>query len=185
MAQAGTKQQPETLPQQVEGEVLEPEVSVGAIRANRIQRLRLLWNERRFLSRAAVAGLLFGTLVAFLLPKRFESTMQLMPPDSQSTSGMAMLAALTATTGSGVGAVAGDLLGIKSSGALFIGILRSSTVEDRLVERFGLKKVYGARLEEAARRILAENTAISEDRKSGIITITVTDREPRRAAAMA
>src|SRR2546426_6931925 len=185
MAQAGTKQQPETVPQEVEREVLEHEVSVSGMWENSIQRLRLLWNERRFLSRAAVAGLLFGTLVAFLLPKRFESTMQLMPPDSQSTSGMAMLAALTATTGSGVGAVAGDLLGIKSSGALFIGILRSSTVEDRLVERFGLKKVYGARLEEAARRILAENTAISEDRKSGIITITVTDREPRRAAAMA
>src|SRR5712691_3884300 len=184
MAQAGTKQQPETMPQRVEREA-EPEVSVASTRENLIQRLRLLWNERRFISRAAVAGLLFGTLVAFLLPKKFESTTQLMPPDSQSTSGMAMLAALTAKTGSGVGAFAGDLLGIKSSGALFIGILRSSTVEDRLVERFGLKKVYGARLEEAASRILAENTAISEDRKSGIITITVTDREPRRAAAMA
>src|SRR2546426_2696418 len=185
MAQAGTKQQPETVPQEVEREVLEHEVSVSGMWENSIQRLRLLWNERRFLSRAAVAGLLFGTLVAFLLPKRFESTMQLMPPDAQSTSGMAMLAALTAKTGSGVNVVAGNLLGIKSSGALFIGILRSSTVEDRLVERFGLKKVYGARLEEAASRILAENTAISEDRKSGIITITVTDREPRRAAAMA
>ncbi len=178
MAQAGTKQQPETLPQQVEREVLDPVVSVGGMRENSIHRLRLLWNERRFLSRVAVAGLLFGTLLAFLLPKRFESTTQLMPPDAQSTSGMSMLAALSAKTGSGVGAVAGDLLGLKSSGALFIGILRSSTVEDRLVERLGLKKVYGARLEEAASRILAENTAISEDRKSGIITITVTDRDP-------
>jgi capsule polysaccharide export protein KpsE/RkpR len=185
MVQAGTKQQPETLPQQVEGEVLEPEVSVGVIRANRIQRLRLLWNERRFLSRAAVAGLLFGTLVAFLLPKTFQSTTQLMPPDAQSTSGMAMLAALTAKTGSGVGAVAGDLLGIKSSGALFIGILRSSTVEDRLVERFGLKKVYGKRLDTDARQKLADNTAISEDRKSGILTISVTDGDRLRAAAIA
>jgi uncharacterized protein involved in exopolysaccharide biosynthesis len=150
-----------------------------------IAKLRLLWKERRFLSRAAVAGLMFGTLLAFFLPKRFESTTQLMPPDSQSGSGMAMLAALTAKTGNGLGAFAGDLLGVKSSGALFIGILRSRTVEDRLIERFDLKKVYGARLEEAARRNLAENSGISEDRKSGIITITVTDRDPQRAAAMA
>lgn len=150
-----------------------------------IARLRLLWKERRFLSRAAVAGLLFGTLLAFLLPKRFESTTQLMPPDNQSSSGMAMLAALAAKTGNGLGTFAGDLLGVKSSGALFIGILRSRTVEDRLVERFDLQKVYGARLEEAARKSLAENTAVSEDRKSGIITITVTDRDPRRAAAIA
>ena len=158
---------------------------IGAGRRRLVVKLRLLWKERRFLTRAAVAGLLLGTLLAFLLPKRFESTTQLMPPDSQSSSGMAMLAALSAKTGSGLGAYAGDLLGLKSSGALFIGILRSRTVEDRLVERFDLKKVYGARLEEAARRSLAENTAISEDRKSGIITITATDRDPQRAAAMA
>jgi len=185
VTQTGTKPQLEAPPQPEIGEELSPELSPGEARAKPILRLRLLWNERRFISRAAVAGLLLGTLVAFLLPKRFESTTQLMPPDAQATSGMAMLAALTAKTGSSVGAVAGDLLGLKSSGALFIGILRSSTVEDRLVERFGLKKVYGARLEEAASRILAENTAISEDRKSGIITITVTDGEPRRAATMA
>lgn len=184
MAQAGTKQQPETVSQLVETETLEPEVSVGGMRENSIQRLRLLWNERSFLSRAAVAGLLFGTILAFLLPKRFESTTQLMPPDAQSTSGMAMLAALTAKTGSGVGAVAGDLLGIKNSGALFIGILRSSTVEDRLVQRFDLKKVYWKRLDTDARKKLEGNTAISEDRKSGIITIGVTDGDPLRAAAM-
>jgi len=150
-----------------------------------VQRLRLLWNERRVLNRAAAAGLLLGTLIAFLLPKKFESTTQLMPPDSQSTSGMAMLAALTAKTGGGLGGIAGDLLGMKSSGALFIGILRSHTVEDRLVERFELKKVYWAKLDESARRKLDESTLISEDRKSGIINITVTDGDPKRAAAMA
>jgi capsule polysaccharide export protein KpsE/RkpR len=185
VAEAGTKQQPETMPQQVEREALEAEVSVASTRENLIQWLRLLWNERRFISRAAVAGLLLGTLLAFLLPKRFESTTRLMPPDAQSTSGMAMLAALTAKTGSGVGAVAGDLLGLKSSGALFIGILRSGTVEDRLVERFGLKKVYGAPLDMSARQKLEQNTAISEDRKNGIITISVTDGDRLRAAAIA
>jgi uncharacterized protein involved in exopolysaccharide biosynthesis len=185
MTQAGTSRQPEKTLQQVETETLEPEVSVGGMRENWIQGLRLLWNKRRFISRAAVAGLVFGTLLAFLLPKRFESTTQLMPPDSQSTSGMAMFAALTAKTGSGMGAVAGDLLGIKSSGALFIGILRSRTVEDRLIERFRLKKVYGARLDAETRLNLAKNTTISEDRKSGILTISVTDGDPMRAAAIA
>src|SRR5882757_6952137 len=118
------------------------EISSHEVRERSVKRLRLLWNERRFLNRAAAAGLLLGTLIAFLLPKKFESTTQLMPPDSQSTSGMAMLAALTAKTGGGLGGFAGDLLGMKSSGALFIGILRSHTVEDRLVERFELKRVY-------------------------------------------
>src|SRR5260370_28847250 len=37
---------------------------------------------------------------------------------------------------------------------------------------------------EDARKDLAEHTAISVDRKSQIISITVTDRSPQRAAAM-
>ncbi len=185
MTQTATKPQPETAPEPVVEQLALPEVPAGQPSENAIRQLRLLWESRRFLSRAAVAGLLCGTLLAFLLPKRFDSTTQLMPPDSQSGSGMAMLAAMSAKTGSGLGAAAGDLLGVKSTGALFIGILRSRTVEDRLIERFRLKKVYSTRLEEGARRKLAENTAISEDRKSGIITITVTDGDPRRSAAIA
>jgi len=94
------------------------------------------------------------------------------------------MAALTAKTGSWAG-VAGDALGLKSSGSLFIGILTSATLEDRMVERFGLQKIYRARLAEDANRRLEENTSISEDRKSGIMTINVADRDPKRAAAMA
>src|SRR5207302_7692959 len=81
--------------------------------------------------------------------------------------------------------VAGDLLGVKSSGSLFIGVLRSQTAQDRLVEQFDLRKVYGKRLVMDTRTKLDENTSISEDRKSGIITISVTDHSPQRAAALA
>jgi len=108
-----------------------------------------------------------------------------MPPDPQSTSGMAMMAAMAAKGGGGLAGVAGDLLGLKSSGALFIGVLRSQTSQERLIEQFDLKKVYGARLVMDARARLDENTSISEDKKSGIITISVTDHSPQRAAALA
>jgi uncharacterized protein involved in exopolysaccharide biosynthesis len=123
--------------------------------------------------------------VAFLIPKSYTSTTQLMPPDPQSTSGMAMMAAMAAKAGGGLGAVAGDLLGVKSSGALFVGVLRSQTAQDRLIQQFDLRKVYGSRLVMDARRKLDENTSISEDRKSGIISISVTDHNPQRAAALA
>jgi len=145
--------------------------------------LRLLWQRRRFLSRASLIGLLAGTLLAFLLPSRFQSRTRLMPPDNRPSAAMAM-AALSAKAGSLAG-LAGDALGLKSSGSLFIGILTSATLEQRMVERFGLQKVYWEGLEEDARRKLEERTSISEDRKSGIITIDVTDRDPQRAAAMA
>jgi uncharacterized protein involved in exopolysaccharide biosynthesis len=185
MAQFGTKPQPEMAPAADFGRVSAAQVSIPGMRERAVSRLRLLWCERRFLSRAAAAGLLLGTLLAFLLPKRFESTAQLMPPDGQSNSGMALLAGLASRTGNGSSPFAGDLLGMKSSGALFIRVLRSRTVEDRLIERFQLMKVYGARLDEGARRTLAENSSISEDRKSGVITIAVMDGDPGRAAALA
>ncbi len=185
MTQTAAKPQPETPPQPVVGQVLLPEMPLGDSREWQAERLRLLWGRRRFFFRAVAGGLLVSTLVAFLIPKSYISTTQLMPPDPQSTSGMAMMAAMAAKGGGGLAGVAGDLLGLKSSGALFIGVLRSQTSQDRLIEQFDLRKVYGTRLVMDARRRLDENTSISEDRKSGIITISVTDHSPQRAAALA
>lgn len=150
-----------------------------------VARLRLLWQRRRFLFRAAAWGLFAATLLAFLIPKRYESTTRLMPPDDQSSSGMALLAALSGKMPRGLGGLAGDVLGLKSSGALFVGILRSRTAQDDLIQKFDLRKVYWQRGWDGARRILDSNTAISEDRKSGLITITVTDGNAQRAQAMA
>ena len=184
MREATTNSEEQIFDQPQHEEILPEDTEETAPGARGVVALRLFWNERRFLLRVAACGLVIGSLVAFLLPKRYESTTRLMPPDSQSSSSLAMMAAMSLRTG-GPGAFAGDLLGLKSSGALFVDILRSRTVQDRLVEQFFLKKVYGVQLSEDARRDLSENTSISEDRKSGIITITVTDKNPQRAASLA
>ncbi len=148
------------------------------------KRLRLLWEQRRLLFRMAVGGLLLSTVIAFLVPKRYISTTRLMPPDQAEGMGMGMFAALAGKAG-GLGTLGSSLLGMKSSGALFVGVLQSRTVQDDLVEQFNLRKVYGVRYEQDARKILAEQTGVGEDRKSGIITVSVTDRSPERAADMA
>lgn len=153
-----------------------------------IARISQVWGQRRFISQCAGVGLLLSLAAAFLIPKRFESVARLMPPD-QSNSGTAMLAALTGGLGGGKGTtlsgLAGDLLGLKSSGDLFIGVLQSRTVEDELIHHFDLQKLYRDRHIEDARKDLEAKTSISADRKSGIISIQVTDRDPQRAAAMA
>ncbi len=185
MTQTATKQQPEILAQPVVDDLPALEVPLEESRERQARLLRLLWGRRRFFFRAVAAGLLVSTLVAFLIPKSYISTTQLMPPDPQSTSGLAITAALAAKSGGGLAGVAGDLLGLKSSGALFIGVLRSQTSQDRLIQQFDLRRIYGKRLMVDARTKLDENTSISEDRKSGIITINVTDHSPQRAAALA
>jgi capsule polysaccharide export protein KpsE/RkpR len=153
-------------------------------RRRRVARLRLLWVNRRFILKAGACGLVLSAAIALLIPKCYESMTRLMPPDTDASSSLAMVAALSARTG-GFGAFAGDLLGLKSSGALFVGILKSRTVQDRLVELFDLRKAYGKRRIEDARAALEENTRISEDRRSGVITITITDSEPHIATEMA
>jgi len=148
--------------------------------------LRLFWEHRKFLLRAGAYALLASTLIALLIPVRYQSVTRLMPPDSQSSSGLGMVAAMAGRSGAGgLGGLAGDLLGVKSSGALFVGILGSQTVQDRLIDEFHLMEVYHASKIEDARNGLGEHTDLSEDRKSGIISIGVTDHDPKRAAAMA
>jgi len=181
--QTATKPQTEDLPEREVGTISVPEVSLEDSREWQAGRLRLLWGRRQFFVRVAGIALAVSTFIAFLIPKQYTSTAQLMPPDAQSTSGMAMMAAFAAK-GGGLGSMAGDLLGMKSTGALFIGVLRSQTSQDQLIQQFDLKRVYGTSLVMDARMRLDQNTSISEDRKSGIITISVTDHDPHRAAAL-
>jgi uncharacterized protein involved in exopolysaccharide biosynthesis len=147
------------------------------------ERLRTLWNSRRIVALTTLAAFLLSCLVSILIPASYTATTQLMPPDSGSSSGIAMVAALA--KGGGAGALAGDVLGLKSTGSLFVGMLRSESSQLTLVERFDLKKVYGVKLTQDARTQLDERTVISEDRKSGIITISETDVSASRAAALA
>jgi len=58
-------------------------------------------------------------------------------------------------------------------------------VQDRLINRFDLRARYGKSTYFEARKKLARFTDIEEDKKSGVITLTVTDYEPKMAAQMA
>jgi uncharacterized protein involved in exopolysaccharide biosynthesis len=151
-----------------------------------LPRLRLLWGMRRFLGRFALVGFFAATLIAFLIPSEYESTARLMPPDQQGSGGLAIMAMLSGgqNGSSGLGSLAGDLLGAKTTGAVFIAVMHSRTAQDQIIQRFDLKKVYGARLEESARKRLERNTDISEERKSGVITLRTSDHDPKRAAAI-
>ena len=153
-----------------------------------VNRLRLLLDERVFLFRVTAWGLALSTLLAFLIPFRYEARTQIMPPDQEFGSGLASLLAMTGGASGGsssLGMLAGDFLGLKTTGSLFMGIIHSRTVEDRIINKFDLRSVYRVKLMENARRRLEENTSVGEDRKSGIITIVVTDHSPQRAAAIA
>jgi hypothetical protein len=86
--------------------------------------LRLLWTQRQMLFRVTLYAMLASTALVFLIPSRYESTARLMPPDNQSSSSLAIAAAaMSSTAGAGgLGGIASDLLGAKSTSDVFVGI---------------------------------------------------------------
>ncbi len=146
-------------------------------------RYRLLLGHRHYLLRCAFIGLSVFTGLAFLIPAQYESVGRLMPPDNSELSVLAALSS-RATDGLGLGFGLSNLLGLKSSGSLFVGILSSDTVADELIRKFDLRDIYGVTKWESARRKLRKRSDISEDRKSGIITIRVRDHSPDQARLM-
>jgi capsule polysaccharide export protein KpsE/RkpR len=147
---------------------------------------RVLWNRRGLLLRVAAIALVVNFGLVFLIPLQYESTARIMPSE-RSGSEATMFAALAgrALGGDTLGGLAASLLGVRNSGALFVELLRSGSVTGPIIDRFQLVKVYRSDYRVDAGKKLARRTAIVQDKKSGVISITVTDTDPVRARDMA
>jgi len=140
-----------------------------------------LWLQRRQIARWAALGFVLSLAVAWRYPK-YESTAQIMPPDSGNSGLASIVPALSKSPG--LIGMAGDLMGMKSSGAVFAKVLESRTVEDHLIERFDLRKKYGLDYWEDTRKKLTSRTVVAEDKKSGVISISVRDRDAALATEL-
>ncbi len=149
-------------------------------------RISLLWSHRHLLARVTAIALLVSLIIAFAIPKQYKSVTSIMPPDQQSSTAM-MVAALAAHAGSlgTLGSLASGLTGAHSSADLFIDLLRSGTVSDHLIDRFNLQQVYHKRYRFDTAKHLARITKITENKKSGVITIQVEDTSRERARDLA
>ncbi len=150
---------------------------------NSVEKWRILWENTALLYRSALVGLVASTIIAFLIPVRYTTTARLMPPD-QAGQGIASVLSALGKGGSDLSSIGTELLGVKTSADLFVGVLKSETVQNALVNKFDLRKVYGEKRWEDARKKLEDRTDVTTDRKSGIITIKVSDHSRERAAAM-
>jgi capsule polysaccharide export protein KpsE/RkpR len=133
----------------------------------------------------AVVVFALSILFALSLPKEYVSVARIMPPE-QGSSSAAMLAALVGKgSAGGLAGLAGSLLGAKNNGALFVALLHSGTISGHLIDRFDLQRVYHKRYRLDAAKRLGYLTKITEDTKSGVITIVVTDETGERARDLA
>src|SRR5215470_190778 len=144
-----------------------------------IERLDYLLSRWRYLAVWTLIAVVIAGALSFFLCK-FQATTQLMPPDGNSGGGgLAALLPMFGRPSSGIpmAGLAGDLLGIKSTGALFIKVMQSEAVLNAQIDRFDLMKRYQTKLRLAAEEKLLKRTDIIEDKKSGVITIRCKDRD--------
>lgn len=159
----------------------------------KVEKLTLLWRERRFLWSVAWKTALAAVMVALLLPKHYEAVTKIVPGEGQSNA-MSLLGRLSGSGGSAASSLGLDpatVMGLKTPGALYIEIMKSRTVEDHLIQSFDLQTHYwmgASRFPSlrgklyATRKKLQRFTTFEEDRKSGVITVSCTDYDPQLAA---
>lgn len=140
-----------------------------------------VWERRRWLGILIACGAIISFGIAFMIPNEYTATAQLMPLDPQTFSSASLLSPLNGAAGLLGGGVAASLTNQKTPGGTAIGVLSSPTVQDDIINRFDLRRVYHHKLYLDTRKKLGENSIFNEDKKSGLISISVTDHDRYRA----
>lgn len=146
----------------------------------------LVVQHKRFVLRFVVLSALLATLIVFLLPVRYEGKVVLLPPHSQNSSVAASLLGQMGSSSAlgSLGAIAGGL-GMRPQSDMYVSLLKSRTVEDAIIRRFGLVAEYHLKRMSDTRKELERRTSIVAGTKDSLITITLQDRDPQRAAELA
>ena len=143
---------------------------------------RLCWTQRWMFFGIIALGIALSLLMAILEPSYYTATTTLMPPNNASSYSSLMSILTSSSSAMGLGS---EALGLESPGELYLSILVSHNVQDSIIARFDLMHYYGAQILDDARKALKGDTQVDQDRKSGIITITVTAGTPALAANLA
>lgn len=122
---------------------------------------------------------LLTAVISLLLPKDYTAQARILPPKENTSIASAVLGQFGPLLGS-----AGKDLGIHNPNDMYVAMLRSRTVADALIDQFSLMSVYHKKLRVDARKQLDTLTDISAGRDD-VISISVEDRDPRRAANIA
>ena len=143
----------------------------------------VLAKQKKLIGATTLAAAIVSLLVAFLLPNIYTGTAVIMPPQKDQSSATALIGQLIGG-GSAGGSGLATAIGLKNPNDLYVGILKSRTIADRLIERFKFQELYGEDTLVETREELAENTTITAGR-DGLIKIEFEDKDPKRAADVA
>ena len=148
-----------------------------------IDLLIVIGRRKKFLVVSTIAVGILTLIVALLIPKRYTATITVLPPQQ----GSSLSSALLSQVGNlgALGSLAGGSLGLKNPADMTVALLKSRSVEDAMIQRFDLMKLYKEKRRSDARKSLETRTSIDSNIKDGLIRIEIEDRDPKRASDMA
>ncbi len=126
---------------------------------------------------------LFGAVavvVSLLMTPIFTAKTVMMPPQQQQSSAASALASLGALAG-----IAGSAAGIKSPDEMYVAFLQSATLQNALIEKYKLQERFKSENLSETRVALKRVVRIATDKKSGLLSIEVDDKDPAFAAELA
>jgi uncharacterized protein involved in exopolysaccharide biosynthesis len=143
--------------------------------------LHVISKHRRMIFWICAITVVITAVVSMLLPKMFAATSSVVPPVDTMQRDFGLAGGLGAAKSS----VLRQIMDTSGVSGMYVGILRSRSVADAIIERFDLPVVYKiSKSESAVRQILQNRTSIKVGNE-GIVAITVEDRDPCRAANLA
>lgn len=148
---------------------------------NILDYLEILAKNFRMITKVTSAAFVLSIIAALMLPNYYSSTARIIPPHQDN----GLMGMMMGSMGGGVASLAGDLLGKGSPADMYVGMLHSHSISDKIIDRFKLMNVYGEKYRIDAYRTLDKQMNIVAGKKDGIISITVEDKDPKRAAEMA
>jgi tyrosine-protein kinase Etk/Wzc len=144
----------------------------------------VLAERRALILKVTAICAILAVIVVLLLPPQYTATTVLLPPQQQNSSISALLSSQLGGLGS-MAMLAGGGLGLKNPNDMYVGMLKSDTVEDALIDDYGLRAEYHKRRLSDTRKKLEKYVTIDGDGKDQLIRISVEDHDPKRAAELA
>lgn len=123
----------------------------------------------------ALLGLAAGVVYGFVAPEWYSATLTVVPSQhSQDSAAMALAAKLPA----GLDAFSTDVQRIQA-------VLASNSVADEVIVKFKLQDRYSNEHIEQTREALRKHCGSNVDRRSGVVSLTCEDKDPKTAMEMA
>lgn len=145
---------------------------------NLLELLHVVVRRKMLIIKICTIAVVAAVIYSLTLPNIYSATAKVLPPQKEGGGG---LSALLGQAGGLAGLAAGGLGG---GSELYVGILKSRSVADAVIQRLGLVQVYKAKNLESARRGL-EGAVKVQGGKDGIISIVAEDEDPKRSAQLA